>query len=131
VPADAVRLTIGADDHCQRVPAHQTLDAPLDVAIPRIRDLLVRRNRVDVRGGRLVRQAQTRQPRAAAQRLEQTNRAGLVALTNDVVERLQPLAGFDGLERGRVCGGDVLHDMSPLRSMIQSILELLTPADIS
>ena len=41
-------VRIGLDHHRHRVPAHDALDAPLDVAVAGIWRLLLRRNRVDV-----------------------------------------------------------------------------------
>jgi hypothetical protein len=110
VAADAVRLAVAADDHRHGVPADQALDAALDVAVTRIRHLLVGGNRVDVRGRRLVGQPVARSARSGAQRAEQPHHAALVARLQDVVERLEPFPGFDGLEVRGVGGRDVFHD---------------------
>ena len=100
VTADAVRLAVGADDHRERVPAHEALDAALHRAVARASDLLRGRDRVDVRRVRRKRQPHARHPgaRALSASSRRTVRA-LVALVQDVVERLQPLARFDRLER--------------------------------
>ena len=111
VAADAVRLAIGAHDHRQRVPADQALDAALDLAVARIRHLLVGGDRVDVGRGRRERHADAGlRGRGRAARRAAASTRPLSPCSQDVVERLEPLAGFDGLEGGGVGGCDVLHD---------------------
>ena len=53
--------------------------------------------------------------RAGAQRLEQPDDAALVALLQHVVERLEPLAGFDRFESRGIGGREILHDEAVLR----------------
>src|SRR5262249_2172992 len=48
VAADAVLLAVGANDHGHRIPAHQVLDAALDLAAAGVRRLAVGRDGVDV-----------------------------------------------------------------------------------
>ena len=59
--------------------------------------LLVGGNRVEIRGVRRKRLADAHLARAQPKRIEQPEGPGLVALLEDVVERVNPLAGFDGL----------------------------------
>src|SRR2546422_7633014 len=49
VAADVVLDTVGADDHCQGVPAHQTFDPPLELLIAREQGLEAPRNGVGIR----------------------------------------------------------------------------------
>ncbi len=51
VTAEPVETVVGAVDHGDRVPAHERVDAALDVFVAREPRLLFRRNRVDVVGG--------------------------------------------------------------------------------
>ena len=97
--ADAIRFTVGADHHRERIPADEALDATLHRAVARAGDMLGGRDRVDVRGVRDKRQPDARHSRACPQRLEETHGTPFVSLVQDVVERLQPLARFDRLER--------------------------------
>jgi hypothetical protein len=93
---------------------YQALDPPFDVAVPGIRHLLADRNGVDVRRHRRVRQPDAGAARAGAQGLEEAMHAGLVALAQHVVERLEPFASLDGLEIRGIGRRDVLHDAGPL-----------------
>src|SRR5690606_9258541 len=91
VPADALRLTVGADDHGQRVPADEALDAALDLAAARHRDLFAGADGVDLgRCGR-ERHANAVRARAIAERVDEADGALAVALADDVVERVEPL----------------------------------------
>jgi hypothetical protein len=91
------------------VPADEALDAALDVAIARKRHFLVGGNRIDVRRGRRERHPHAGLTGPGAQRLEQTDRPALVSLGDDVIKRLNPLAGLDRLLGGRIGRGNVLH----------------------
>ena len=48
VTANAGLLPVGADDHGQRVPPHQTSNTPFDFTFTRIDGLFVGRNGIDV-----------------------------------------------------------------------------------
>ena len=50
--------------------------------------------------------------RASLQRVEEPHDAPLVTLRNHVVERFEPLAGFNGLEGRRINRRQVLHEGS-------------------
>ena len=96
--AEIARLAVGADDHGHRVPAHQRTDPPFHGRIARRLRLHVRRNRVDVLGGRLERQVAAGAPGLLDHALEQVMRAlGAVGL-DDRLQRFGPFPGFDRVE---------------------------------
>ena len=110
VAADAVRLAVRANDHRERVPPHEALDAALDLTVAGVRHFLGRRNRIDVgRRGR-ERLFDAGLARSRAQRIEQPHDAGFVALAQHVVERFQPFAGLDRFEGCCVSRREILHD---------------------
>ena len=102
VSADAVAQLVGADDHRQRVPPHEALDAALEGLIARKCRLLRGRDAVDVGRVRRKRQAVAALPRMKFELAEQLGRAGdAAAALDDVVERFLPFPGLDRLD-GRV-----------------------------
>ena len=109
VPADAGLVPVRAQHHRDRVPANQALDAALDLLAAGKRHFLLGRQGIHVRGIRAERQPDAAAAGMIAQLLQQLSRArGAVGL-QDVVERIQPLAGFDRLEIVEVVGGDISH----------------------
>ena len=76
MPAHAAFVVIGVDHHGHGVPAHQALDAPLDLAIARIRRLLFGRDGVEVRGADRLRHLDACRPQARDQAGH--NQAGLL-----------------------------------------------------
>ena len=118
VPADAVTELVGADDHRERVPADEALDAAFDGLVAGKRRLLRGRDRVDVGRARGERQAEAGLASMKFELAEQIRRASNAAtLLQDVLERVLP---FPGLERfdGRVLiDRDVSHGIQrPLGS---------------
>ena len=109
VAADALRVPVGLDDHGQRVPADQTLDAALDLAAARKGRLVLEADRVDV--GRVGRERERHALLAGVvlQGLEQAGRSGRAAALDDVVERIEPLARFLALEVGIGFRSDLSH----------------------
>ena len=109
VPADAVFLLVCADDHGQRIPPHEALDAPLDVRDAGHRHLLVRRNRVDVRrigGKRQLDAVLTGMDGQFAQQLGDFDRT---AALEHIIKRVEPLARFGRIELGSVFGSWMSH----------------------
>jgi hypothetical protein len=94
VPADATVFAIRVHHHRQRVPADDRADLPLQRMVARRALLEVRRNGVEVGGGRVERQEGAGPARLLDQRLEQEVRAlGSLALQHRF-EGFEPLAGF-------------------------------------
>jgi hypothetical protein len=111
VTADAVFNTIGAHDHGHRVPAHETLDAALDLTAAGIRHLLVGVDGVDV--GRVGGEWQ---PHALllgvnAELPQQGADAGSAAMLEHVVQRIEPLARFEGFELGGIRRSSISHGL--------------------
>ena len=67
------------------------------------------RQRVDVWRVRAERQPDAAPARVLAQLQQQLARPRGAVDLQDVVERIQPLVGFNGLEIGDVVGGDISH----------------------
>ena len=109
VSADAVRQPIGANDHRHRVPADEALDAALDLLAAGERRLVFRPDRIDVGGDGRERQRDAGHAGVMAQAGEQALDAAAVPLLDDVVERLAPLALFDGFQLGSVLRHAVPH----------------------
>jgi len=113
VPAQFARPAVGAHHHGQRVPADQRAQPPLQLRVPRALGLEVRRDGVDVLGGRYERQVR---PGAAGQfdhALQQLVRALRAVGVDHRLQRFQPLPGLDGVD---VVRQDVLppvHAMPP------------------
>jgi len=100
MPAELARLLVGAQHHGERVPADSRADAVLDLAVPGMRVLLMRRDGVDV--GRVGRE---RQPGTLSpghfHRLAEQEVGPLAALErHDRADGLDPLARF---RRARRC----------------------------
>jgi hypothetical protein len=109
VAADAFRRPVAAHDHRHRVPADEALDPPLDFLAAGERRLLLRTDRVDVRGDRRERQADPLHAGVMPEGGQQPLHAATVPLLDDVVERLTPLALFNRLDLGGVLGCDLPH----------------------
>ena len=107
--ADAVLDAVRLDHHGHGVPAHQALDAALDLAAARVGHLFGGVNRVQVGGVRGEGQLHPGLPGMDAQLAEQTAHPSRPALLEDVIERLEPLAGFERLEFGPIGGGGIPH----------------------
>ena len=102
VPADAVRLAVGAHDHRQRVPADQALEPLLQVAVAGIGGVLLGRQGVDVGGVGGERKLHPRALAAAGELLQQPPRRGQPVLIDHRVERVQPVAYLFPVELGEV-----------------------------
>ena len=107
--ADPGLVLVCPQHHRNRVPPHEALDAALDLLAARKRHFLVGGQRVHVRRVRGKRQPDAAAPRVIAQLKQQLSRARGTIRLQYVVERIQPLAGFNGLEVGDVVGGDISH----------------------
>ena len=112
VAADAGLVLVCAQHHRDRVPPNQALDAPFDFLAAGKRHFLVGRQRVDVRRVGAERQPDAATAGVLAELLQQLARArGPVALQH-VIERIEPLSGFNRLEIGDVACGDVFHQLA-------------------
>jgi hypothetical protein len=112
VAADAVFELVGLHHHCERVPAHQALDAALDLAAPGKRRLLRRGDGVDVRGIGRKGLPDTVAPGVIAELAEQPADTRRTAGLEHVIERLEPLARFEGFELRCVFRCSIAHDSS-------------------
>ena len=101
VAADALFRLVRAHDHRHRIPADQALDAALDIGVAGHRRLLVGRNRVDVRRVGGERQLDAVLGRVKRQLAKQPRDFDRAAALQHIIERLEPFAGFDGIE---ICG---------------------------
>jgi hypothetical protein len=95
-----VFVAVGAHHHRQRIPAHEAADALLDFVVAGIDGLPFDGNRVDVRRVCGEGKLGSRLRRMSAELLQQRVGALGTALPDDVVERLQPLPGFDLIDIG-------------------------------
>ena len=102
MPADAVFDLVGADDHRHRVPAHDALDAALDLAAARIRHLLVGIDGVDVRRVRREREAHARLLGVDAELTKQTADARRPSMLQNIVQRIEPFPGFQRFQLGGI-----------------------------
>jgi hypothetical protein len=91
VPAELGGLLVGLEHHRDRVPAHDRAHAPLERLVDRVLGLVLRRDRVDVRGGACRRRRSTGQLGMADDTLEEMLGAAGPIVVHDGVERLQPL----------------------------------------
>ena len=112
VAADAVLGLVGLHHHGERVPADEALDAPLDLAAAGERRLVVGGNRVDVGCVGGERQLDAVAARVVAQLAQQLADPDRAARLDHVVERLEPLARFEGLDLGGVFWCCVPHESS-------------------
>ena len=109
VPADPFRRLVGAHHHGRRVPAHEALDPALEVRVARHQRLIVGGDGVDVgRVGR-ERQRDAALGRVEGQFAEQPGDFGRSAGLQHIIKRLEPLAGFNGIELRRVFRSNVSH----------------------
>ncbi len=105
VPADAVGLLVGLDDHDRRVPADVGADAALELLVAREPRLLLGRDRVDVRRRDRGGVADLELAGPLEQLGHEVAGAGLAVGVDDGVERLEPLLGL-----GRVGVGQLVHE---------------------
>ena len=110
VAADAVFVAVAAHDHGHGVPADQALDAALDLAAARVGHLLVGVDGVDVGGVGGERQLDAARLGMSAQFAEEPADAGRATGLQHVVQRLEPLAGFEGFELGDIRWGCISHE---------------------
>ena len=111
VTADALFGLVRANHHRRRVPADEALDAAFDVGVARHERLLVGRNGVDVGRVRRERQLDAVLLGVVRQLTEQPRDFGRPAALQHIINRIEPFAGFSGVEVGRVLGGDVSHGL--------------------
>ena len=107
--ADAFFGLVRAHDHRRRVPSDEALDSAFDVGTARHERLLVGGNRVDVWCVRGERQLDAVLLGVERQLAEQTRDFLGAAALKHIIERVEPLASLDGIEFGRVLGGDMSH----------------------
>ena len=93
MPAD-VGVLAGTDDHRQRVPAHISLDAFLQIQIAGIGRLALHRDGVVIRRGEAALKAETVTRGLLQQRFEDEMRTLLTLLTQHTGQRRQPFPGF-------------------------------------
>ena len=122
VSADAMLLPVGSHDHGQGVPAHQTLDAPLDLRAAGERRFLLEADAVDVRRVRGVRQPHPVALRVDAEVLQQALHPLGSAFLHHIVERLQPFPAFDRFNVGcrRLMRSSHSFSDSPCRMLVCS-----------
>ena len=94
VAANARQLFVGAHDHRHRIPAIDRLDAAFDLAVTRVGRLMLRGNRVDVGRARGHGQLDAGFLRVDLQALQQRLNALRSAHGEQIVEAVQPVAGF-------------------------------------
>src|SRR5690606_3713296 len=99
VAAQVARLAVGPDDGGHRVPADDRTDAPLQLRVAGALGLLVRRDGVDVLGGRGERQERAGPAGQLDHVLQQCVRTLRAITVDDRLERLDP---FPGLYRIRI-----------------------------
>ena len=109
VAADAVLDPVGADDHRHRVPADQALDAALDLAAAGIGHFFADVDGVDVGGVGGERQLDAVLLGVHAELTKQSSDAGRASMLEDVVERLEPLAGFERFEFAGIGWSSISH----------------------
>ena len=96
---DAVLFFIGADHHGHGIPADQTLDPPLHFLASWKRRLLPDGNRILVGGGGGKRKINASGPASVKLELLKKPSGSLGSATRkDVIERIQPLAGFQDFQ---------------------------------
>ena len=109
VAADPFGRLVGPHHHGCRVPAHEALDPALEVRIARHQRLIVGGDGIDVRRVRGERQRHAALGRVEGQLAEQPGDLGGSAGLQDIIKRLEPLAGFNGIELRRVFRSNVSH----------------------
>src|SRR5258706_8352397 len=111
-PANAVVGLVRLDDHRQRVPADDALDASLDFATTGERRLLGCGDAIDVGsvGGEGL--LDTAAARMIGQLTKQAADTGRPAGLQDIVQRLEPFACLERFELGRVFRSSVPHSSS-------------------
>src|ERR1700730_10425859 len=93
--ADAFLHFVGADNHGHRVPTDQTFDSALHLLTSGKGRLLAYRNRILIRSGRGKREIYSRSPARMELKLLQKPPGTLrSACSQDIIKRVQPLAGF-------------------------------------
>ena len=112
VAADALLDLVGLDHHRQRVPAHEALDAALDLAAAGKRRLLAGGNGVDVRGVRREGLSNAVAAGVIAELAKEAADSRGTAGLKHVIERLEPLTRFEGFDLRCVLGGCIAHESS-------------------
>ena len=92
--ADARIFLVLPMHHGHGVPTDQTLDAPLQQTIARIRHLFLDRDRIDVGSIELDRDFNSGLPRVLNQRIKQRTSAMRASAFHDLVECLKPFVDF-------------------------------------
>src|SRR5688572_24441130 len=112
VAADPLINLVGLHDHRKRVPANEALDTALDLAAAGKWWLFWGGDGVDVRGVGGERELDAAAAGVVDQPFQQLPDSGRPARVEDVIERLEPFAGFERFELGRVLRGCVTHASS-------------------
>ena len=102
VAAEAREPVVGPQDHRHRVPADEPPDAPLQRLVAREPRLLLGADRVDVAGLREGRDADVALAGPLQQLVHQEPGAVLALLVQDLVQRVEPLAGLDLVDVGQL-----------------------------
>ena len=97
VPADAVGVLVGLDDHDRGVPADVGADAALEVLVAGEPGLLLGRDGVDVRRRHRGRRAHLELAGPLEQLGHQEPGAGLAVGVDHRIERVEPFAGLGGV----------------------------------
>ena len=109
MPADAFVRLVRFDHHRGGIPADEALDAALDVGTAGHQHLVVRGNRVEVRGIGSERELDALlggvQRQVAQQARDFDGTTGL----QHIIERLEPFTRFDGIELRRIFRSNVSH----------------------
>ena len=114
VSADAIFHAVGSHDHRHGVPANEALDAALDSAAAGIGHFLAGVNGVDIRRVRRERQLHTVLLRVNAKLSKQPTDSRRTPMLQHVVERLEPLPGFNRFQLPSVAWCRVPHSLTDL-----------------
>ena len=109
VAADALFRLVGAHDHRRGVPADEALDAALDLGAAGHQRLFVGGNGVDVGSVGGERQLDAVLAGVNRQLAEQPRDLCRAAALQHIIKRVEPFAGFDGVELRGVFRSDVSH----------------------
>ena len=112
VAADTFLNLVGLHHHGQRIPAHEALDAALDLTAAGKRRLLLCGDGIDVRGVRREGLSNPVAPGVIAELAKEAADSRGAAGLKHVVERFEPLSGFEGVNLRGVFRGCIAHESS-------------------